>query len=453
MKKPVTKKLSNEQKGKITFCIFFISLTLTQLVMYISAIASKGFSMHSIIFSYYSDSYMDFFNPFNISLLKEPYNSSNIGEYSFYSPLYMILFRFLTYFAKSDIYEYDKSYLTHFSETTLIYVFFTAITTAALSIIIYNVKKGNTITKVWFLFLCLFSAPMIYNYERGNIIIIALFFLFLFVLNYDSDTAYIRHLSLVSLALAVAVKPYAIIFIVLLLREKRFKDSVLSLIYSALLYIIPSFFVGGLSTIGKMFNKIPDVINQIQEGGAAYRTDIFAGLDILSMSLGYNPLSNSSPVKYIIWGILVIGLIVCGFISKSKWKRILALTLVVIAGPFAELETSLILLFIPLVFCLDSDEERKAMDMVHIFLFVLVMAPLAIVDCIIDFEKNIGYEIYLHSYLVSVAIMLFIFMLFIETVTMPLAGIELNDPKPEINKETNKKSSTNDKVKKSENNK
>ena len=28
-------------------------------------------------------------------------------------------------------------------------------------------------------------------------------------------------------------------------------------------------------------------------------------------------------------------------------------------------------------------------------------------------------------------IMLFIFMLFIETVTMPLAGIELNDPKPE----------------------
>ena len=32
---------------------------------------------------------------------------------------------------------------------------------------------------------------------------------------------------------------------------------------------------------------------------------------------------------------------------------------------------------------------------------------------------------------VDVAIMLFIFMLFIETVTMPLAGIELNDPKPE----------------------
>ena len=74
--------------------------------------------------------------------------------------------------------------------------------------------------------------------------------------------------------------------------------------------------------------------------------------------------------------------------------------------------------------------------MVHIFLFVLVMAPLAIMDCIINFEQNAGYEIYLHSYLVSVAIMLFIFMLFIETVTMPLAGIELNDPKPE--KDSNK---------------
>ena len=434
MNKPVTKKLSNEQKGKIVFCIFFISLTLTQLVLYISAIASDGYSMHSIIFNYYSDSYMDFYNPFNISMLSKPYNSSNIGEYSFYSPLYILLFRFLSKFAKSEVYDYDKSYYTHFSETTVIYVFFAAVTTAALSIIIYNIKKGKTITKVWFLFLCLFSAPMIYNYERGNIIILALIFLLLFVLNYDSEKAYVRHLSLLSLALAVAVKPYIIVFIVLLLREKRFKDTLFELIYSVLLYIIPSFFVGGISAIGKIFSNIPEVISSIQDGGAAYRTDIFAGLDILSMSLGYNVLSNSSIIKYIIWAVLVIGLIVCGFISKSKWKRILALTLFVIAGPFAEMETSLILLFVPLIFCLDSDEERKAMDMVHIFLFVLVMAPLAIMDCIINFEKNTGYEIYLHSYLVSVAIMLFIFMLVIETVTMPLAGIELNDPKPQKTK-------------------
>ena len=445
MNKPVTKKLTNEQKGKITFCIFFIALSLTQLVLYISAIASKGFAMNSIMFNYYTDTYMDFFTPFKASLLKEPYNSSNIGEYSFYSPLYILLFRFLTYFANSEVYEYDRSYLTHFPETNLIYVFFTAITVAALSIVIYNIKKGNTVTKVWFLFLCLFSAPMIYNFERGNIIIIALFFLFLYILNYNSEKAYARHLSLVALALAVAIKPYAIIFVVLLLREKRWKDSLLSLLYSILLYVIPSFFVGGLSVIGKIFEKIPDVINQIQDGGAAYRTDIFAGLDMLSMSLGYNPLSNNSPVKYIIWAILIISLIVCGFISKSKWKRVLALTLVVVAGPFAEYETSLILLFIPLILCLDSDEERKAMDMVHVFLFVLVMAPLAITDCIISFEQNTGYEIYLHSYLVSIAIMLFIFMLFIETVTMHLAGIELNDPKTENTKANNKKKNKNDK--------
>ncbi len=430
MKKPVTRKLSNAEKGKITFCLFFISLTLTQLVLYISAIVSKGYSMHSIINNYYTDSYMDFFNPLKISLLNKPYNTSNTGEFSFYSPLYILLFRFASYFAKSEVYDYDKSYLTHFSETTLIYVFFAAITTAALSIVIYNIKKGNTVTKIWFLFLCLFSAPVIYNYERGNIIILALLFLLYFIYNYDSESKAKRHASLVFLALAVAIKPYALIFIVLLLRQKRFKDSLLEVLYSALLYIIPALFTGGFSVIGKIFEKIPDYINQIQENGVAYRTDIFSGLDILSLSLGYTPLSNDSPVKYIIWAVLVISLIVCGFISKSKWKRILALTLVVIAGPFAELETSLILLFIPIILCLDSDEERKAMDMVHVFLFVLVMAPLAIKDCIINFEGYNGQELYLHSYLVSVAIMLFIFMLFIETVTMPLAGIELNDPKP-----------------------
>ena len=430
MKKPVTYKLNSAQKNKIVFCIFFISLTLTQLVMYISTIASGGYAMHSLIFNYYNDSYMDFFNPLNISLLKYPYTSANIGEYSLYSPLYILLFRFLSCFAKDEVYTYDKSYYTHFSETTLIYVMFTAVTVSGLAILIYNIKKGNKITKIWFLFLCLLSAPMIYNLERGNIIIIALFFLFLYVLNYNNESKLVRHMSLICLALAVGIKPFAIVFLVLLLREKRFKDTLLGILYSVLIYVIPSFFLGGLSVIGKIINKIPDVIKYIQDGGVAYRTDIFAGMDTLAMSLGYNPMPNDSPVKYIIWGVLIISLIVCAFISKSQWKRVLALSLFVIAGPFAEYETSLILLFIPLVLCLDSEDERKAMDMVHIFLFVVVMAPVIIMDCIINLNQPTGYEIYLHSYLVLISIMLFIFMLFIETVTMPLAGIELNDPKP-----------------------
>ncbi len=434
MKKPVTKKLTNLQKNKITFCIFFISLTLTQLVLYISAIASDGYSMHSLIFNYYNFSYMDFFDPFNNSMLKSPYASSNIGEYTFYSPLYMLFFRFLTYFAKAEVYNYDKSYFIHFSETSLIYVMFAALTSAALAIILYNLKKGNTVSKVWFLFLCFLSAPMIYNYERGNIIILALIFIFLFIFNYESEKKYVRQLSLISLALAVAIKPYAIFFVILLLRKKRFLDTALEFLYSIALYIIPSFFLGGFSAIKDMFERIPDVIKLIQSGGAAYRSDIFSGLDILSMSLGYNTLSDKSVAKYIIWAVLVIGLIVCAFISKSKWKRALAITLIVIAGPFAELQTSLILLFVPLVLCLDSEDERKAMDMVHLFLFVVVMAPLAIMDCIINFEQNKGYELYLHSYISSIAIMLFIFMLLIETVTMPLAGIELNDPKPDSSK-------------------
>ena len=433
MKKPQTNKMNNSQKNKMVFWFFFITLTLTQLVLIISNLGSKGFAMHSIINNYYTNSFMNFFDTFNVSRRANPYASANIGEFSFYSPLVILIFRLLTYFTKSDVYEYDKSYLTHFSETMLIFVMFIALSMAGFAILLYQSKKGNVPVKLWFLYLMIFSAPMIYNVEQGSIVIIAVIFVYLYLQGIDSDKAYIRQLSLVSLALAVGIKPYALLFLIVSLREKRFKDSLLGLLYSALLWLIPSFFVGGPGIIADAAGKIPQYIDSIRDSGAAYRTDIFAGLDVISMSLGYNPMSDSSIAKYIIWGILVISLIVCAFISKALWKRVLALSLLVIAAPFAELETSLLFLIIPLVMCLDSEDERKAMDMVHLFLFIVVFAPLAIEDCIIDFETNTGSEIYLHSYLTSVAIMLFIFMLFIETVTMPLAGIELNDPKPEKN--------------------
>ena len=431
MKKIQTKKMKNSEKNKLVFWFFFISLTLTQLIMYISNLGSSGYAMHSLIYNFYNFSFSDFFDAFNVSMLKHPYDSVTIGDFSFFSPLYILIFRLFTYFAKSEIYSYDKSFYIHFSETMLIFILFVAVSTAVLAIIIYNNKKGNVPTKIWFLFLMLFSAPMIYNFERGSLVILAVIFVFLYLLGFDNEKAYIRQLSVLSLALAICIKPYTLIFLILLLREKKYKETLFGLLYTALLWLIPSFFVGGPIVIINAFSKLPEYVSNIWEGGAAYRTDIFSGLDMLSMSLGYNIVSNHSVAKYIIWAILVIGLIVCAFISKAFWKRVLALSLIVIAAPFAELETSLLFLIPPLMLCLDSEDERKAMDVVHIFLFIVVFAPLVIQDCVINFENNTGYEIYLHSYLVSIAIILFIFMLFIETVTMPLAGIELNDPKPE----------------------
>ncbi|MBQ9607992.1 MAG: DUF2029 domain-containing protein [Lachnospiraceae bacterium] len=439
MKKIQTRKMNNSQKNKLVFWFFFITLTLTQLVMYISNLGSSGYAMHSLIFNYYNNSFMDFFNPFNVSMLKHPYDSVTIGEFSFFSPLYLLIFRLFSYFAKPEIYDFDKSYLVHFTETMLIYIIFAVITTAALAIIIYNNKKGNIPTKIWFLFLMIFSAPMIYNYEQGSLVILAVIFVFLYILGFNNEKAYVRQLSVLSLALAVCIKPYALIFLILLLREKKFKETLFGLLYTVLLWLIPSFFVGGPVVIVNAFSKFPEYVSNLWSNGAAYRTDIFSSLDMVSMSLGYNVMSNHNPVKYIIWAILVIGLIVCAFISKAFWKRVLALSLIVIAAPFAELETSLLFLIPPLMLCLDSEEERKAMDMVHIFLFIVTFAPIIIEDCIINFENNLGYEIYLHSYLVSIAMILFVLMLFIETVTMPLAGIELNDPKPDKPKKSEKK--------------
>ena len=418
------KKLSNQTKNRVVICVFFIALLLSQLVMIISAVASDGYSFHSLFYNYYAESFMDFFNKFDGSLIKNPYNAMEIGSYSIASPLSMLVFKFATNFAKNEIYDMDKSYLPHFSETLLIYFVFSIIVIVAISILLFNKKKGKTLTKVGFLYLVLFSAPFLINYERGNIIILSLLFLLLYIFNYDSETTYVRHLSYVALALSVTIKPLTVVFAILIFKKKRVKEGFLSLLYSLVLWIIPAFFYNGFDTIVSIFKNIPDVFKQVSEG-IAYKVDIFSGINAISMTLGYG--NVNSTVKYVIGGILIAALFACVILSKSVWRQALALSMIVISGSVFDRQASLVLLVIPLLFLLDSDKERKAMDVVYTLLITFIFAPLAIKDCILNFSANEGAEIYLYSYIALISSTIITILLFLETVTLPLAGIELTN--------------------------
>lgn len=71
----------------------------------------------------------------------------------------------------------------------------------------------------------LFTAPYVFVFERGNMVIIALIGTCLYVLLYDSDKIYCRILAYFALAVAVAIKLYPAVFGILTVLKKGIKKQ------------------------------------------------------------------------------------------------------------------------------------------------------------------------------------------------------------------------------------
>ncbi len=420
--------MSNEKRSKIIIWAFLIALSISHVVFWILNISTYGYSMHSIINNYYSDSYKDFFNPIYYATQNNPYSEGLTA-----TPLMLLAGKFASYFIKHDIFGYNISFLQHFSESTL--VLFMAMMMAGLlfALVIFSHKKGNKALSVWFIFLIFFSTPFMFLYERGSIILLTTALTCIYVYGYDSDNKVTREFSHIALAVAAGLSIYPIVFIILSFRKKRLPNAFRCLLYFALLFFLPIFAFGGLGRLGYYFANIKAAISNAFSTGIAYRIDIISGINLISLCMGKG-LVETTPILIIIWAIIVLVLFVCACTSKSKWRTVLALSLIAACAPFMAGEQAVAYLIIPLIMLIDSDEERIEADFIYTGLYIIMLAPIAIKDCIVNLSGNNGAEVYIYSLICTVCVFFMVLMLFIETVAAPLSGIELSKRKREYAK-------------------
>ena len=114
-------------------------------------------------------------------------------------------------------------------------IIFTIYTVACVMLLIKCIKKykiGNGLDKFLFAVSMFLSVPMIFLLERGNILILVISLLFVFLYGYDSEKASTRHLAYICLAIAVSIKLYPVVFGLLLLRKKKnFKNIACSVYF------------------------------------------------------------------------------------------------------------------------------------------------------------------------------------------------------------------------------
>ena len=361
--------------------LFFLIMSAGFICFLITAVITRGESLKSFLFGDINDMFMDLFNSISHSTGKIPYENMPISPANgpaIYPSFAYLIYKFIAMLVPYEILVSGSFAIRGSQIGVLISSLYIAALSMALYFIIAHNKKGTSIEKFVFSLLITFSFPFIFQIERANIIFIALIFLMLFMYGKDSENKVIRELSLVCLAISAAIKIYPAIFGVLLVKEKRFKETLRLVIYGIISFFAPFFAFGGVKSVGLFLKNISELAEQFHEG-FAYKVN-FTNTVRLFFSTMNKASARIDMAANILLIIIVVLVAISVFSLKSKWRIMTLLSLTMILIPSFSFFYTLVFLLPPLMLFLDADEKRKKIDYVYLVLFCLLFTPLPIME-------------------------------------------------------------------------
>lgn len=344
--------------SKLFYIISFASL----VVCIIMGVLSNGVTVSNLLFNK-DDVFMDFFNSV-VDCSGDAYGESGV----IYPPLVVLFYKFCSMFFNID--SMKASEVRETSLGMIIFVCFTVVSYILFAKLIYKYKNGSFANKSLFAFFTLFSFPMIYLIERGNIIVLVLPLLLYFVNEYDSDVKYKRHLAYICLAISVAIKIYPVFFGLLLLKKKKnFKNILLCIFYGAVFFFVPFIFVGGFSQLGVLIHNILYTSSMFGSKGFGFKVSISNTFSLFGHVFNHVRLFETAGTVFLIITVLA-GLFLILFNKWNEdWKIYAVISLIIILVPGFSYIYSVAYMIIPLLFFLNK-KETKWIDYIYSLLFI-----------------------------------------------------------------------------------
>lgn len=344
--------------SKLFYIISFASL----VVCIIMGVLSNGVTVSNLLFNK-DDVFMDFFNSV-VDCSGDAYGESGV----IYPPLVVLFYKFCSMFFNID--SMKASEVRETSLGMIIIVCFTIVSYILFAKLIYKYKNGSFANKSLFAFFTLFSFPMIYLIERGNIIVLVLPLLLYFVNEYDSDVKYKRHLAYICLAISVAIKIYPVFFGLLLLKKKKnFKNILLCIFYGAVFFFVPFIFVGGFSQLGVLIHNILYTSSMFGSKGFGFKVSISNTFSLFGHVFNHVRLFETAGTMFLIITVLA-GLFLILFNKWNEdWKIYAVISLIIILVPGFSYIYSVAYMIIPLLFFLNK-KEIKWIDYIYSLLFI-----------------------------------------------------------------------------------
>jgi hypothetical protein len=233
--------------------------------------------------------------------------------------------------------------------------------------------------------LSLLTYPVLIMLDRGNFEGYGFIFLSIFILLHYSGKSW---LSTVFLALAVVLKIYPAIFLLIFIADRKYKQAIftlaLALIMSGFIfdgnqlsYNISQFltFIGSATSSQNSYNQI----YIFGDEGASFCSSLFGGFKGLIYMLQpshanhlLRSLFEYYPLVSAVFG-GVIGLYIV-LVEKESWKKVALAVFGMILLPFITADYRLIEIYIPLWLFINSG-KKSIFDGIYTLLFALLLIP------------------------------------------------------------------------------
>jgi hypothetical protein len=269
---------------------------------------------------------------------------------------------------------------------------------------LYGLKSKITSYQLLTIFAIVFlTYPVLFTVDRANFILLVVPCLFLFAFTYERQK---YRASTVFLALAIAIKPYAALFIIIYFLDKKFKDGLLVIFNTVFLTVLSlSLFKDGLivETQKYLHSLFPAIYGLTATNQPAFTSDLYAlltvGIKFVGDTLGidrngltmYLPAHPEARIVYAIIAIIVSIYFVIYLWKQPKplWKAIAVLTILSILLPFNAYDYRLTCLLVPMLMYLAIKEKTKN-DLLIIILWGLLLVPKNYMMLNPSFAQNIG---------------------------------------------------------------
>lgn len=394
------------------YALIFALTIILFFILWLSGILLNGTNSRQmgLFFRSMDDFMADYLNPVGYSGDMNPYNDTIYMGYVHkqYPPLAFLL----SYLLSRTISDYnaynDQGYFLKMYHQPL-FLFVTFLIIALLMIGIFEtVRKnvlGDKIVKYLVAFSVVVSAPVLSTLERGNHVLLSFLLLAIFFFLMDSKNKVAREIAIISLALAAALKLTPALAGILLLFQKRWKESIRCAIWGVLLFVLPMFaFEGGALNFGYFIrNSIESAQNHSIFEGVSFSSVLYSYFaDVMGLKISEDSAQTAfSIINYVICAGLLVGAV---FFPK-KWQKVLAVSLVVIsiqghAGDYCSLY------LIPSMILFLNERKRSIFDPVILFAFLCFMLPYQFIVLGRAINARTGMLILLIYFIVATIIMI-----------------------------------------------
>jgi hypothetical protein len=250
--------------------------------------------------------------------------------------------------------------------------------------VFYHLKQTKTFSFINFFVLTFLTFPFLLIIDRSNFETFVFIFLSLFVLFFTKKN---YKLAIIFLAVATSMKLYPIVFIVMFLAIKKYREAALTLITSLVLTVtsLVIYPTPTSETLKIMINnqKYFTKAYAIGEKGVTVGLDmsnsLYNFIRYSTINLLHVPLNLEKFMYVYTIVVFLIFFLLSAYIilyEKKTWKQTLILVIVINLFPHISIDYKLIYFFIPL-FLFFGDKEKNKYDLMYIVLLSLILIPKA----------------------------------------------------------------------------